>query len=185
MESKDLASTKTRKTDIFESVWLRGVHTTAELSSAVCITLRSQALRCASYRRVKSTNFLKKLCGVHHTAESISAVCIITRSQIPRCASHRGVKLHGVHHTAKSNCTPQSQNWNLWKSLVAFSIFAIFELSNRIFSRKQKSSQNRFVCSYRAQVESVKPKIGRTSRDTVTLTRLDSSSHTIHILVLQ
>ena len=34
MESKDLASTKTRKTDIFESVWLHGVHPIAESSSA-------------------------------------------------------------------------------------------------------------------------------------------------------
>ena len=37
------------------------------------------------------------------------------------CSYHR-VKLRSVHHTAKSNCTPQSQNQNLWESLVAFKV---------------------------------------------------------------
>ena len=70
MKWKDVASTKTRKTDIFESVWLRGVHPTAESNSEMCITPRSQGLQisqktpwCASYRRVR-------LCVVLPTAES-------------------------------------------------------------------------------------------------------------------
>ena len=42
---------------------LSGVHPTAESSSAVCFQPRSQALWCASNRRVK-------LRGVHHTVES-------------------------------------------------------------------------------------------------------------------
>ena len=52
-------------------------------------------------------------------------MCISRWSQTPECASHRGVQLRGVHHTmevikisqkgcgvhhtAESNCTPQSQ----------------------------------------------------------------------------
>ena len=43
-------------------VKLRGVHHTAESSSAVCITPRSPTLRCALHRGVK-------LRGVHHTEE--------------------------------------------------------------------------------------------------------------------
>ena len=42
------------------------------------------------------------------------------QSQAPLCASYRKVKLCGVHHTAESNCTPRSQNRNVWESLVAF-----------------------------------------------------------------
>ena len=72
-------------------VRLRGVHHSAESDSAVCITPRSQALRCASLRGVKGTNFLKN-----------SAVCILPRSQAPRCASHRGVKLHTAESKSKS-----------------------------------------------------------------------------------
>ena len=65
--------------------WFRGVHPTTESSSAVCITLLSQAPRCASYCGVK-------LPGVHHTSESDSGVCIIPH-----------VKLRGVHPTAESS----------------------------------------------------------------------------------
>ena len=103
MKSKDVASTKTRKMDIFESVWLHGVHPNAESSSAVCIPPEIQAPRCASHCGVKVTKFLKKLCGVHPTAES-----------------DRGVRLRSVHHTHESKCTPQSQNWNLYESRGAF-----------------------------------------------------------------
>ena len=42
MESKDVASTKTRKTDIFESVWLRGVQHTAELFKNSNISAKSK-----------------------------------------------------------------------------------------------------------------------------------------------
>ena len=61
-ESKGVESTKTQKTDIFESVWLRGVHPTSELSSTVCTTppspsqghkMSQKTLQCASHRRVK------------------------------------------------------------------------------------------------------------------------------------
>ena len=70
-----------------------------------------------------------------HTAESDSAVydessdpnfskkcvvCITPRSLAPQCASHCGVKLHGVHHTAKSKYTPGSQNKIFSWFLVAF-----------------------------------------------------------------
>ena len=120
MESKDVASTKTRKTDIFESVWLRGLQHTAESSSAVSNTPRSQlhqnsqkTPRCATHRGVW-------LRGSQHTAELSSAVCTTPRSQAPRFATHRGVKLRGLQHTAESKCTPRSQNRNLWESLVAF-----------------------------------------------------------------
>ena len=110
-------------------VELFGVHHTMELSFAMCILLWSWALRCASHRVVKLGRVLpnaessfkgcitqwnqvhqiaQKLCGVHPTAESSSTI-----------ASHCGVKLRIVHHTAKSNCTPQSQNWNLCEYLVA------------------------------------------------------------------
>ena len=54
-------------------------------------------------------------------------MCITPRSQVikiskkaQRCASQRGVKLSSVHHTAESNCTPQSQNQILCESLVVF-----------------------------------------------------------------
>ena len=47
-------------------------------------------------------------------------VCITPGSQVPKCASSCWVGLHGVHHTAESNFTLQSQNRNLWESLVAF-----------------------------------------------------------------
>ena len=119
MESKDVASTKTQKADIFESVGLRGVHPIAKSRSAVCIIPQSQGyqlsqktLRCASHCG-------EKLCGVLPTVESSSAVCCTPGSQAPRCAAHRGVKLCSVHHTAVSNCTPRSQNQNLRESLVA------------------------------------------------------------------
>ena len=89
MKWKDVASTKTRKTDIFRSVWLCSVHPTVESSSAVCITPRSQGqqisqktLQCASHRGVR-------LPGVLPTGESDSAVCIIPRSQNAHC----GVKI--------------------------------------------------------------------------------------------
>ena len=76
-------------------------------------------------------NFSKKLCGVHHIVESSSAVCIILQSQAPwcafhsgvkllQCASYRGVKLCGVHNIAESNCTPRSQNQNLWDLRLPF-----------------------------------------------------------------
>ena len=42
------ASTKTRKSDIFESVWLRSVRPTAKSSSAVCIPPQILVPRCAS-----------------------------------------------------------------------------------------------------------------------------------------
>ena len=93
-------------------------------SSAVCIILQSQALRCSSYRRVKFR-------GVNPTKESSSAVCltpwsqviksfffnfavcISLRSRTPRCASFRRVELNGVHHTADSDSalciTPRSE----------------------------------------------------------------------------
>ena len=101
-------------------VRLCGVHPTAESSSAVCIIpqslgsqLSQKTLQSASHRRVK-------LRGVLPNAESSSALCITLRSQAPRCASYQGVKLHGVMHTVESTCTQQSQNQNLWESLVAF-----------------------------------------------------------------
>ena len=47
-------------------------------------------------------------------------MCITPRSQALRWASYLGVKLCSVHPTAESNCTPQSQNPNLWESLVVF-----------------------------------------------------------------
>ena len=83
---------------------LRGVHPTAESDSAVCCIRRSQALRCASHRRVK-------LGCVHHTVESSdekfsknSEVCIPLWSQTPRfdCASYHGVKICVLHHTSES-----------------------------------------------------------------------------------
>ena len=90
MESKDVKYTNTKnmsafwKNNIFEQVWLRGVHPTAESSSVVCIS-------------------------VHHTVESSdqnfsksSTVCIPPRSQAPRCASHRRVKLHTMESKLKS-----------------------------------------------------------------------------------
>ena len=84
---------KTRRKDIFELVWLRGVHPSAKSSSAVCITLKSQVIkiyqkapRCASHLKVK-------LCSVLSTAESSSVVCIAPQSQALWCASHRRVKI--------------------------------------------------------------------------------------------
>ena len=92
----------------------RGVHPTAESSSAVCFLQRSQALWCASYCGVK-------LRGVLYTWESSSAVCCAPGSQAlwcdahrgsqgyqlsqktPRCASHCRVKLCGVLPTAESS----------------------------------------------------------------------------------
>ena len=87
----------------------------------VCIPPWSQTLRCASHRVVSDQNLSKN-----------SAVCIPLLSQARQCASqplqsqswrclsHCGVKLCYVHHTAESNCSPQSQNRNLCFSLVAF-----------------------------------------------------------------
>ena len=68
MESKDVARSKNRKNGHFQ------------------ISLTS---RCASYRGVKGTNYLKKLRGVLPTAESSSAVYFLPRSQ----TAHRGVKI--------------------------------------------------------------------------------------------
>ena len=75
MKSLDIASTKTQKMDIFKSVWLHGVHPTAEC----------RAPRFTSYRRVKGTSFLKN-----------SAVCITPRSQTPQSGSGVWVKLHAA-----------------------------------------------------------------------------------------
>ena len=55
------------------TVKLRGVHPSAESSSAVCIPLRSQAPRCASHCRVRKIIYIKN-----------SAVCILPRSHAPR-----------------------------------------------------------------------------------------------------
>ena len=58
------------------------------------------------------TQYLKKnprnasLCRVNLCRESIFVVCIIPRSPTPLCASLRQDNLHGVHHTAKTNCIP-------------------------------------------------------------------------------
>ena len=60
IESKDVASTKTGNTDIFELVWLCGVHPTAESRSTVCFLPQSQALRCASHRGVKLNTTVSK-----------------------------------------------------------------------------------------------------------------------------
>ena len=65
MESKDVASTKTPKTDIFKPVFLRSVLHIAESSSAVCIIPQNQGYQLS-----------QKLCGVMlrgvlPTAESI------------------------------------------------------------------------------------------------------------------
>ena len=86
---KDVASTKTGKTDIFESVWLCSVHPTVESSSTVCIPPRSQTPQCASHHGVR-------LHGVHHTAESSTTVCITLPSLTPQCASHRRVSTYQV-----------------------------------------------------------------------------------------
>ena len=87
----------------------------------MCIPPWSQTPRCASHRVVSDQNLSKN-----------SAVCIPLLSQARQCASqplqsqswrclsHCGVKLCSVHHTAESNCSPQSQNRNLCFSLVAF-----------------------------------------------------------------
>ena len=63
----------------------RDIRIKKKKNSAVCIPLRSQTRRCASYRGVK-------LRGVHHTTESSdekfsknSAVCISLRSQTAHC----------------------------------------------------------------------------------------------------
>ena len=82
---------------------LRGEHPTTESDSAVRILLRSQAPRCASYRRAC-------LPGVHPTAESRFPVCITPQSQAPR--------FQGVHHSAVSNCIPRSQNRFILRSQV-------------------------------------------------------------------
>ena len=83
-------------------VELRGVHHSAESSSAVCIIPRSQGYQlpqktpqCASYRVVKLRGVQcasyrgVELRDVHHTAELSSAVCITPRSQTAHC----GVKI--------------------------------------------------------------------------------------------
>ena len=99
-------------------VKLCSVHPTAESSSAVCILPLSQAPPCESHREVK-------LRGVHHTVESSSTVCIPPQSQAPWCASYRGVMLvcflpRSQAPRCDAHCTLQSQNRNLWESLVAF-----------------------------------------------------------------
>ena len=76
MKSKDVASTKTWKKDIFESVWVLGVHPT------VCFPLRSQTPHCASHCGVNLRSELP-------TAESSYAVCITPLSQ----NAHRRVKI--------------------------------------------------------------------------------------------
>ena len=78
MKSKDVASTKTRKMDIFESVWLHGVHPNAESSSAVCIPPRSQALWCASHHGVKRA-YLSKSWIVGYTFETLMRVDVSRR----------------------------------------------------------------------------------------------------------
>ena len=77
------------------------------------------------FRFHQDIQIFKKLRSVHPTVESSSVVCIPPLSQAPSCASHHGVKkskflkkLCGVQHTAKSNCTLRSQNWNICESLV-------------------------------------------------------------------
>ena len=118
-------------------VRLRGVHHTAESSSAVCITPRSQAPRCASYRGVKGINFLKKLCGVHHTAESSSAVCIIPPSQAPRCASHCGVKLLTAESSFKrDNQESIKSGFKLTKNVDFFELCDQISRWNRNWIRK-------------------------------------------------
>ena len=68
---------KHKNTDIFQLVWLRGVHHTAESSD--------QNL---------SKNFA--MCNVHHTAESSSTVYTV------QCASNSEVKLHTKESKSKS-----------------------------------------------------------------------------------
>ena len=55
-----------------------------------------------------------------HKKWTYSSQVIKISQKALRCASHRGVNLRCVYHTAESNCTPQSQNWNLCDSLVTF-----------------------------------------------------------------
>ena len=69
----------------------------AESDSAVCITLLSQAPRCALLRGVK-------LCSVHHPAESSSTVCITPQSQALQCASHCRVKMHTAESRHEVDC---------------------------------------------------------------------------------
>ena len=87
------------------------------------ITPQRQSLQCGSRCQAN-------LRVVHHTAkgisvmcitlfESISTVCIALQSQSPPYSSHHGAYLHGVPHTAESNCTLQSQNRTFRLSLVA------------------------------------------------------------------
>ena len=101
------------------------------IDSAVCIILRSQTWRCASHRQVRNfpilcfdPKFYK--CYFSVIPEDINIKikrCVkyermknghFRISLTPQCASH------DVHHIAKSNCTPQSQNQNLCESLAAF-----------------------------------------------------------------
>ena len=63
----------------------------------------SLTLRCASYRGVNGTNFLKKLCSVHPTAESSSIVCFLLQSQAPWYAAHRGAGLGMGKHSFQKN----------------------------------------------------------------------------------
>ena len=62
------------------------------------------------FRFCRDIQILKKLRSVHPTVESDSAVCITPWSQTPRCASYHGVKLPGVHRTARSQVTNFSKN---------------------------------------------------------------------------
>ena len=62
------------------------------------------------FRFRRDIKIFKILRGVHPTLESDSAVCITAQSQALRCASHCGVKLRGVHHTAKSSDEQFSKN---------------------------------------------------------------------------
>ena len=72
---KDIAITKIRKTDLFESV--------------VCILLRSQRYQLSQKTPRWAHHCGVKLHGVLPTAESSSAVCITLQSQTAHC----GVKI--------------------------------------------------------------------------------------------
>ena len=72
---------------------------------------KNEVERCSKYKNTKNGHF---------SNQSDFAVCIPPQRRALRCASYCGVKLLGVHHTAKSKCTLRSQNQNLYESLGAF-----------------------------------------------------------------
>ena len=79
---------------------LRGVETNIhDLCTSFHTAIQLEKTRCASYRGVKGTNFLKKL---RHVLPP-PAVCCTPESQAPGCAAHRGVKLRGVLLTGESS----------------------------------------------------------------------------------